>query len=124
MDVIKKMNPGEPGTKRLLLKYGEQLVCVRYRGDNKLKRRITTVELVVDEGFYYPQQSAIVKALCPSPNRNVHVRIDYQEAELRQKVKAAGGQWLPEKKRWIIRYRAIAKLGLINRTEEIGDVDI
>lgn len=124
MDVIKKMKPGEPGTKRLLLKYGEQLVCVRYRGDGKQKRRITTVELVIDEGFYMPQNETSLKALHPNPNRNVHIKIDYHETELRQKIKNAGGRWDPEYKRWVIRYRDVEKIGLKERIEEVKCVDI
>ena len=51
MDVIKKMKPGDPGTKRLLAKYGEQLVCVRYRNDRQNQRRLTTIELIVIRVF-------------------------------------------------------------------------
>lgn len=123
MEVIKKMNPGEPGTKRLLHQYGEQLLCVRYRGDNKTQRRITTVELVVDEGFYLPQTKT-TKRLYPGANRNVYVQVNYHEVELRQKVKAAGGHWQPELRRWLIRYRDADKLGLKDRIEEINSVDI
>ena len=124
MDVIKKMKPGEPGTKRLLSKYGEQLICVRYRGDGKQKRRITTVELVVDEGFYIPLRKSTPAAVHQNPNRNVYIRIDYHETELRQKARHAGGQWIPEKKRWQIRYRDARNLGLNDRIEDICDVDI
>ncbi len=124
MDVIKKMKPGEPGTKRLVAKYGDQLICVRYRGDGTQKRRITTVELVVDEGFYVPLKQSAPTSLQQNPNRNVFIRVDYQEAGLRQKVKLADGQWVPEKKRWKIRYRDAVKLGVLNRVEEIGDVEI
>ena len=46
------MQPGEPGTKKLLEKYGQQLLCVRYRKDNQNEKCIITVKLIVDDGIY------------------------------------------------------------------------
>ena len=119
MDVIKKMKPGDPGTKRLLAHYGEQLVCVRYRHDPQNRRRVTTVELIVDAGFYLPGSHVRIQQQKPDAERHVMVRIDYQETELRQKIKQAGGIWNPERKRWQIGYREVEKLGLTSRMEEI-----
>lgn len=53
--VLKTMRPGDPGTKRWLEKYGRWLVAVRYRGDEKARKRVTTVELIVGEGFWDPE---------------------------------------------------------------------
>ena len=92
MDVIKKMNPGDPGTKRLHAKYGEQLVCVRYRHDKQNHRRVTTIELIVDEGFYLPAGNASKVIGYQNNNRNVYIRIDYNETELRRIVKSVGGK--------------------------------
>lgn len=50
MDVIKTLKPGDSGTKRLSARYGDRLVCVRYRKDEDQNRRYTTVELIVGEG--------------------------------------------------------------------------
>jgi hypothetical protein len=36
--------PGQNGTKQLLKKYGDQLVCVRYRHDKARQKRIKTIE--------------------------------------------------------------------------------
>ena len=119
MDVIKKMKPGEPGTKRLLAHYGEQLICVRYRHDKQNRRRLTTVELIVDTGFYLPTGNPDKQLQAPNANRNVMVRIDYKETSLRQKVKQAGGKWDPERKRWLVSYREVEQLGLATRIEEI-----
>lgn len=47
--VLKKLSPTAPGAKRLATRYGKALVCVRYREDLARGRRLTTVELVVDE---------------------------------------------------------------------------
>ncbi|MGD8785726.1 MAG: hypothetical protein PVF28_07970 [Thioalkalispiraceae bacterium] len=122
MDVIKKMNPGDPGTKRLQAKYGDQLVCVRYRHDKKNHRRMTTIELVIDEGFYLPERDAGKLLDFKNDNRNVQIRVDYREAELRKIIKAAGGKWDPEHKRWILRYREAERLQLQTRIEEIENI--
>ena len=47
--VIKKIDPQAPGARRWAAAYGEKLVCVRYRLDPQRQRRLTTVEIVVDE---------------------------------------------------------------------------
>ncbi len=41
-----KLKPGQNGMKKLLDKYGEALVCVRYRYDEASGTRVKTVELV------------------------------------------------------------------------------
>ena len=79
MEVIKKMQPGQPGTKRYIRQYGESLICVRYRRDAANARRLTTVELIVDEGFYQRETNPIIKAMYPNPNRNVYVRVGYED---------------------------------------------
>lgn len=76
--VLKKLSPTTPGAKRFATRYGQTLVCVRYREDPQGKRRLTTVELIVDE------------RPLPVP---AGVRIAYGETELRHQVKAAGGIW-------------------------------
>jgi len=119
MDVIKKMKPGDPGTKRLLAHYGKQLVCVRYRHDKQTRRRLTTVELIVDTGFYMPASNTRTQYKSLESNRIVMVRIDFQETKLRQKIKQAGGKWNPERKRWQVKHCEAEKLGLTARIEEI-----
>lgn len=49
------LKPGQRGTKRLSEKYGEQLVCVRYRYDDATKKRYKTVELIVDVAEWAPR---------------------------------------------------------------------
>jgi len=49
MEVKATIKPGQNGTKRYTRQYGDQLVCVRYRYDKSRKKRLTTVELIVDE---------------------------------------------------------------------------
>ncbi len=48
------LKPGQRGTKKLLKKYGNRLVCVRYRYDEEKKLRYKTAELVVDVTSWLP----------------------------------------------------------------------
>ena len=43
------LKPGQKGTKRLVEKYGDSLLCVRYRYDEIRGIRLKTVEIVVEE---------------------------------------------------------------------------
>ena len=47
--VIKTLWPGQAGTIKLSRRYGDALVCVRYRHDAKGAVRYTTIEVVVDQ---------------------------------------------------------------------------
>lgn len=98
--VLKKLAPGAPGAKRLAAHYGPALVCVRYREDPQGGRRLTTVELIVEER--------------PLPALS-GVRIAYGETELRRQVKAAGGTWDAQSKLWRLPKSMIRKLKLGNR---------
>ncbi|MDF1556268.1 MAG: hypothetical protein P1P84_24585 [Deferrisomatales bacterium] len=54
MKVGQTLTPGQRGTRRYQDRYGERLVCVRYRYDEATGRRYTTVELIEDEGTWRP----------------------------------------------------------------------
>lgn len=99
----------DPGTKKLLQKYGQSLVCVRYRYDAETKRRITTVELIEEEGAWHRNTQYV------PVNKIVGVRVHYGEVQLRRTIKAAGGRWNPNKKVWELPYRDVKELGLENR---------
>jgi hypothetical protein len=115
MDVIKKLSAGAPGTKRYVRKYGEQLVCVRYRRDKQRQRRLTTVEIVVDESPTLRVGRVVDDATAPHPNSLVRLRVAYDEENIRRKVKEAGGRWLPDKKLWELPYRKVLPLQLRHR---------
>jgi hypothetical protein len=51
---MKTLQPGQPGSRRWLKRYGDRLACVRYRGNPKRRVRSTTVEIIVEEGFWDP----------------------------------------------------------------------
>jgi hypothetical protein len=98
------MRPGVPGTKRPVRDWGDRLVAVRYRYTDDPPTRFTTIEVVV--------------AVAPwrlSPARLVLVEVKSWESELREKVKAAGGRWVPKAARWRMRYDRALALGLNER---------
>ncbi len=102
------------GTKKLLARYGERLVCVRYRYDSATGRRVKTAELIV--------QDIAWAGRARKPRRNDHdlvgVRIDWKESELRAAVKRAGGIWRPRQRLWELSWDAVRTLGLHGRVVE------
>ena len=53
-----KLKPGQRGTKKMVLKYGSKLVCVRYRYAEVTFKRYKTVELIEDEIPWRPKLKA------------------------------------------------------------------
>jgi hypothetical protein len=111
-NISRKLPAGIPGTKKMVEKYGEDLICVRYRYDANKKVKYKTVEIIVDSGFWDKKDRVIKK------NKIINLKINYSEIELRNKVKAAGGIWDREKKVWIISYKEAKNLGLLDRIIE------
>lgn len=105
MEISKTLQPGDMGTKQYLNKYGNKLVCVRYRIDRRTQKRYTTIELVVNEREIISQHRTII----------AWVKIHYRETELRQSIRENGGRWLVNEKVWAISYDIASKLGLKNR---------
>jgi hypothetical protein len=108
MDVKATLPPGANGTKALVRKYGDQLVCVRYRYDKTTRKRYKTVELIVEEKDWQPGSISY-------SDKKVFVRIDYGETDLRELLERHGGYWNPDKKAWHILYRKVVELGLEKR---------
>ena len=107
-----KLNPGQPGTLKLVRQYGDRLVCVRYRYDALKRRRYTTAEIVVDESEWDPLPSATAR------RERVPVRIAIQETTLREKAKTAGGRWDPNQRVWMLPMEQVIQLGLANRVKD------
>jgi hypothetical protein len=103
--------PGEPGTKKLLARFGERLLRVRYLHDAANGRRLKTVELVVESVPWTPRAR--------SPRRRdediVAVRIRYHETELRECAKRLGGVWRPAQKVWELTWVDARRLGIADR---------
>jgi hypothetical protein len=115
MDVIKTLPAGAPGTKRYRQQYGEKLLFVRYRADPATQRRVTTIELVVESAPLRPPRHAADKVIFPRANQRLLIRVSYREEALRQRVKAAGGRWVPEERLWQLPYRQVKALNLEER---------
>ena len=96
------LKPGQPGTKRLVEKYGESLLCVRFKYDAQSRQRLKTVELIVERTEWSP----------PAPRYSadtlVPLRIEASDMPVRLQAKAAGGRWNPEKRLWFVKYGKIA----------------
>ena len=103
------LKPGQRGTKKLCAEYGERLVCVRYRYDEVQRKRLKTVELIVDEIDWEPRGTKM------RGETLVGVRVDWQELDLRDRVKTAGGRWDPARRLWELRYDRVMALGLEDR---------
>jgi hypothetical protein len=80
------LRPGQSGTKKLVERFGERLVRVRYLYDEKTGRRLKTVELIVESVPWRPRVR--------SPRRRdeeiVAVRIAFSETDLRERAKRLG----------------------------------
>ncbi|MBI5107239.1 MAG: hypothetical protein HZA62_00685 [Rhodocyclales bacterium] len=99
--VLKKLAPTDAGARRLAAHFGDALVCVRYREDAEGGRRLTTVELVVDTR--------------PLPSGELLVHVAFPEAELRARIKEAGGTWDRKLKLWRVPRTTVRKLKLTSR---------
>ena len=55
METRLSLVPGQNGTKKLVTRYGDRLVCVRYRYDAQRKVRHKTVELIVETTPWDPR---------------------------------------------------------------------
>lgn len=95
------LKPGQRGTKLLAEQYGDALLCVRYRTDEKRGVRLKTVELIVEEkplhcsGHYFKD------------DESVNLIIAFGETALRDLLRSLGGRWNPDEKAWRIAYGAI-----------------
>jgi hypothetical protein len=111
-----RLKPGQPGTKKLLAKYGERLVCVRYRYDEQKKKRYKTVELILEETAWEPGERRW------AGNSVVRLRVGAQEGEVQRQVRRAGGKWNRLKRVWEIRYDRVKELGLEARIVGEGTI--
>ena len=105
------LQPGQKGTKKLRERYGDQLVCVRYRYDTARQRRLKTIELIVDEVPWRPERTT------PRGAEMVGVRVAVHEVAVQRQVKRAGGRWNPARRVCELRREQVMQLGLHERIE-------
>ena len=101
MKIRSRLSPGQKGTKKFVEKYGDALVCVRYRYDAKNCKQYKTVEIIVSESEWTPPPARFPDSTM------VALKIGLKETDLQEKVKAVGGRWDKEKKVWVVPYGCI-----------------
>jgi hypothetical protein len=99
-----KLKPGQKGTKALVEKYGDDLVCVRYRYDEASRIRIKTVELIIEKKGLPPSRKKEQKI---EDDTLVSVRIAYGEKQLGKMARSLGGKWDPDVKLWFVQFGKI-----------------
>jgi hypothetical protein len=111
METRLTLRPGQAGTKKLAMRYGERLLRVRYLYDEKTARRLKTVELIVESVPWRPAKRR--------PRRRdeeiVAVRIAYGELELRERAKRLGAVWRSAQKVWEMSWLHAKRLGITDR---------
>lgn len=101
MKTRSKLKPGQNGTKKYLAKYGDALVCVRYRYDEQNRKQFKTVEIIVSESDWEPPAAKYPVSTL------VGLAIGLKETSLQSQVKAVGGRWDKDKILWIVPYGCI-----------------
>ncbi|MBX3607852.1 MAG: hypothetical protein KF788_21445 [Piscinibacter sp.] len=102
--VSKTMQTDTRGAIKLSRKFGDALICVRYRLSPDGSERLTTVELLVDRA-----------AVQSRANPPVAVKIYASEGKLRAQAKAKGAWFNPETRLWRMRQNDAHALGLAGR---------
>jgi hypothetical protein len=100
MKTHKHLKPGENGTLRLVERFGDTLLCVRYRYDAIRDVRIKTAEIIVDErpGKGVPRIRETDTVL---------VQVPFSMKALRDRLKGVGAKWDPVQKLWRVRWGLI-----------------
>jgi hypothetical protein len=111
METRLTLKPGAPGTRKLVEKYGERLLRVRYLYDAEGRRRLKTVELIVEAVAWEPRARRPRRC----DDDVVHVRIAYDETDLRNRAKRLGAIWRKEQRLWEITFRDSKRLGIVDR---------
>jgi hypothetical protein len=113
--VTRTVRPGRPGTLKHVRRFGDLLVCVRYRYDEQRRARFTTAEVIVDER---PWQGGVRIDLTlghiEAPE-SVLVRVGFHETLLRARGRSAGGRWHPKWKAWELPLEVVKRMGMEGR---------
>lgn len=105
--VVKRLNPSQPGAMKLTRRYGDALVCVRYRHTADGTHRYTTVELIVDDG--------LVAHRAPPDETIVFVRLAFDDATRRSHALAHGAQWDARRRVWSMPAATAKRLGWLKQ---------
>ena len=102
--VVKRLRPSQAGALKLARRYGDALVCVRYRHNAQGTYRYTTIELVVDEAPV--ETRAHLDEL-------VMIRIAFDDTKRRHRALAEGALWDVKRQLWSMPRRTAKRLRLI-----------
>ena len=116
MRILRKLLPGQAGTKKFVRQYGEDLVCVRYRYNDEQKIKATTIEVIVEKIPWNKDPKRIPK------NKIMRVSIDYDAVELRRNIISVGGKWNKSEQVWELAYKDVIALGLVDRITQKKEV--
>lgn len=116
MDARSTLRPGKKGTKKLVARFGDRLICVRYRYDAQRRKRFTTVELIVDEADWHGPTPTTHKS--DPPVGPVAIKVEMWESAIQRKVRAAGGTWDRARHVWLLPLPSVRALNLTNRIVE------
>jgi len=111
MQTQSTLKPGQRGTKKLVERYGDRLICVRYRIDRETGKRLKTVELIVDETEPATQHPARQPKQSATPT-HVFIHISAHDVNLQQRVKAKGAWFNAKKNLWRLPYNEVQAMGL------------
>ena len=106
---LRVLQKHQEGAKNLSNKYGDLFVCARYKIDYQRRKKLKTVELIIDEKNWTPKNDD------PYLNQIVKVRIAYGEIKMSSSVKRYGGVWNKEKKVWEVPLKAVFDLNIEDR---------
>jgi hypothetical protein len=124
MEARVTLRPGAKGTKALTAEFGDRLICVRYRYDITGKRRLKTVEIIVDEGPWEPTpRQSNIEPERERPQEIVGVRVAFAEEALRRTVREAGGHWDRQMSLWLMSISTVRLLGLEERIIRVLPLD-
>ena len=111
METRLTLRPGQHGTRKLVERFGERLLRVRYLYDPQAGRRLKTVELIVESVPWKPRERR--------PRRRddeiVAVRIGFHETDLRERAKRLGAVWRAAQKLWELKWGDARRLGVADR---------
>lgn len=99
MKAYAHLKPGQKGTMRLQEKYGDSLLCVRYRFDEIRQVKLKTVEIIVEERALHTPRYKDYEV--------VQVTVAFEEDELRQQLRKMHARWDPQVKSWFVPYGLI-----------------
>ena len=128
MKVIRTIQPSANGAKRFQREWGDKLVAVRYRNASESHVH-TTIEIIVDTRLKPTNTTCYKRKHAYLRSQFVAVKIEFDEIELRGRIKRLGAKWSKELKCWLTTYSNVVSLGMTDRiidgaAEKCTDVDM